>query len=105
MCTGYTERTRHGRAVALGDPRNTTAPKIIDRRGCWDNIAVTKVGGQGLGVIRGLTCKWEPPADRDGPIGFARLGVMQALSRHVERVFDPSRQEMKWGRRKLARDQ
>jgi hypothetical protein len=43
--------------------------------------------------------------DRDGPIGFARLGVMQALSRHVERVFDPSRQAMKWGRRKLARDQ
>jgi hypothetical protein len=28
------------------DPQNTTAPKIIDRRGCWDNIAVTKVGGR-----------------------------------------------------------
>jgi hypothetical protein len=25
---------------------STTAPKIIDRLGCWDIIAVTKVGGR-----------------------------------------------------------
>jgi hypothetical protein len=29
---------------------------------------------------------------------------MRALNRHVERVFDPTRKEHHWGRRKLARD-
>jgi hypothetical protein len=39
-----------------------------------------------------------------GPTMFARIGVMRALNRHVERVFNPSRKETQWGRRKLARD-
>jgi hypothetical protein len=43
-------------------------------------------------------------AERDGPTMFARIGVLRALNRHVERVFDPSRKEHHWGRRKLARD-
>jgi hypothetical protein len=43
-------------------------------------------------------------ADRGGPTMFARIGVMRALNRHVERVFDPSRKEKHWDRRKLARD-
>jgi hypothetical protein len=43
-------------------------------------------------------------ADRGGPTMFARIGVMRALNRHVERVFDPSRKEKHWGRHKLARD-
>jgi hypothetical protein len=34
----------------------------------------------------------------------ARIGVMQALNRHVERVFNPERKDHHWGRRKLARD-
>ena len=42
--------------------------------------------------------------DRGGPIMFARIGVMSALNRHVESVFDPLRKEKHWGRRKLARD-
>ena len=43
-------------------------------------------------------------AEHDGPPMFARIGVLRALNRHVERVFDPSRKETHWGRRKLARD-
>jgi len=43
-------------------------------------------------------------ADRGGPTMFARIGVMRALNRHVERVFDSSRKEKHWGKRKLARD-
>jgi hypothetical protein len=35
----------------------------------------------------------------------ARIGMLRALNRHVERVFDPSRKEAHWGRRKLAREQ
>jgi hypothetical protein len=38
-----------------------------------------------------------------GPTMFARIGLMRALNRHVERVFNPSRKETHWGRRKLAR--
>jgi hypothetical protein len=39
-----------------------------------------------------------------GPTMLARIGVMRALNRHVERVFDPTRKEHHWGQRKLARD-
>jgi hypothetical protein len=42
-------------------------------------------------------------AERDGPIEFAYRDT-RAINRHVERVFDPSRKETQWGRRKLARD-
>jgi hypothetical protein len=44
-------------------------------------------------------------AEHNGPPMFARIGVMRALNRHVERVFGPSRKDKHWGRRKLARDQ
>jgi hypothetical protein len=43
-------------------------------------------------------------AEHDGPTMFARIGVMRALNRHVERVFDPSRKDHHWGKRKLARN-
>ena len=43
-------------------------------------------------------------ADRGGPTMFSRIGVIKALNRHVERVFDPSRKDHHWGRRNLARD-
>jgi hypothetical protein len=34
----------------------------------------------------------------------ARVGMLRALNRHVERVFNPDRKDHHWGRRKLARD-
>jgi hypothetical protein len=43
-------------------------------------------------------------AELDGPTMFARIGVMRALNRHVERVFIPDRKHTHWERRKLARD-
>ena len=36
-------------------------------------------------------------AEHDGPPMFVRIGVMRALNRHVERVFDPSRKDKHWG--------
>jgi hypothetical protein len=44
-------------------------------------------------------------AELGGPTMFARIGMMRALNRHVERVFNPSPKDHHWGRRKLARDQ
>jgi hypothetical protein len=35
---------------------------------------------------------------------LARIGVMRALNRNVERKFDSSRKGPHWGKRKLARD-
>jgi hypothetical protein len=43
-------------------------------------------------------------ATSGGSTMFPRIGIMRALNRHVERVFNPDRKEHHWGRRKLARD-
>jgi hypothetical protein len=43
-------------------------------------------------------------ATSGGPTTFARIGVMKALNRHVERMFNSDRKDHHWGRRKLARD-
>ena len=43
-------------------------------------------------------------AELGGPTMFARIGVMRALSWHVEREFNPDRKDHHWGKRKLARD-
>ena len=40
-------------------------------------------------------------AETGGPTMLARIGVMRALNRHVERVFNPDRKETHWGKRKL----
>src|ERR1700730_4930828 len=42
---------------------------------------------------------------RAGPTMLARIGVMQALNRHVVREFNPDRKDHHWGKRKLKRDQ
>jgi len=58
-----------------------------------------------------MTAEWQAPmqalilvATLGGPTMFARIGVMQALNRKVERVFNPDRKDPHWGKRKLARD-
>jgi hypothetical protein len=42
--------------------------------------------------------------DHNGPTMMARIGVMRAPNRHVERVFNPVRKDTHWGKRKLVRD-
>jgi hypothetical protein len=44
-------------------------------------------------------------AEHDGPTMFARISVMKALNRHVERTFNPDRKDTHWGQRKLKREQ
>jgi hypothetical protein len=44
-------------------------------------------------------------AEKNGPTMMARIGVMRALNRHVERVFNPDRKDHQWGKRKLKRDE
>ena len=40
----------------------------------------------------------------DGPTMMARIGMLRALNRHVERVFNSDRKDTHWAKRKLARD-
>jgi hypothetical protein len=46
----------------------------------------------------------DPGGRKERPTMMARIGVMRALNRHVERVFNPDRKDHHWGKRKLARD-
>ena len=39
--------------------------------------------------------------EKGGPTMLARIGIMRALNRHVERVFEPSGKKHHWGTRKL----
>jgi hypothetical protein len=43
-------------------------------------------------------------AEYRGPVMHARIGMLPALNRHVERMFNPDRKDPHWGRRKLTRD-
>jgi hypothetical protein len=43
-------------------------------------------------------------AEDRGPMLFAKMGMLRATNRSVERVFNPSRKVSHWGPRKLKRD-
>ena len=43
-------------------------------------------------------------AEDRGPLMHAHVGMLSALNRHAERVFNPDRKDPHWGKRKLARD-
>jgi len=44
-------------------------------------------------------------AEKNGPTMMARIGVMRALNRQDERVFNADRKDHHWGKRKLKRDE
>ena len=44
-------------------------------------------------------------AEQNYPVVFARMATLQAIHRNEERVFDPTRKDHHWGKRKLKRDQ
>jgi hypothetical protein len=43
-------------------------------------------------------------AENNGPMIFARIGVVKAINRHRAKEFDTSRKPHHWGKRKLRRD-
>jgi hypothetical protein len=43
--------------------------------------------------------------EHNGPTVMARIGIMRALNRGIERVFNTDRKEKHWGKRKLKRDE
>jgi hypothetical protein len=43
-------------------------------------------------------------AEGRGPLMHARIGMLRALNRNMERVFNADRKATHWGKRKLKRD-
>jgi hypothetical protein len=78
------------RLATLEDAGNyiTKLPKAVHEAGEW------QAAKEALILVATLA----------GPTMFARIGFMKALNRDVERVFNSSRKDTHWGRRKLARD-
>jgi hypothetical protein len=44
-------------------------------------------------------------AESRGPLMHARVGMLRALNRNVERTFNPDRKDTHWVNRKLKREQ
>jgi hypothetical protein len=44
-------------------------------------------------------------AEHGGPVEFARIATLQALTRHAARVFNTDRKDSHWSKRKLKRDE
>ena len=72
----------------------------FDRHLFRDIVRSSKLKGQALTIV-----EHSESYEGRGPTMFARIGVMRALNRHVERVYGPSRKDSQWGRRKLKRDE
>jgi hypothetical protein len=60
---------------------------------------------QGLPEWQAATEALIMAAEARGPLMHARVGVLRALNRNVERVFNSDRKETQWGKRKLKRDE
>jgi hypothetical protein len=44
-------------------------------------------------------------AEGRGPVMHSRIGMLRALNRNVERIFNSTRKDTQWGKRKLKRDE
>jgi len=53
--------------------------------------------------MAGFNLRQAQVAELDGPPLFARIGIMKAINRHVERLFDPSRKDKHWGTAEAGR--
>jgi hypothetical protein len=91
------------------------------RESAWFNNNLLRTNSQALNPAKQKNRRADPAASKHqeewraamealilvaasgGPTMFARIGVMRALNRHVERVFNPDHKEHHWGRRNLAR--
>jgi hypothetical protein len=83
----------------------------VDIVGCWRRLAKPLGRWQLLPKAEHSTAEWQAAmealmlvATLGGPTMMARIGMLRALNRHVERVFYLDRKDHHWGRRKLARD-
>jgi hypothetical protein len=128
LCSRYPDAVHRNYHSALSLVRNTEAVYAAHQILMWDQQFFDPIelpSGRKLITLRDAALyitklpkaehdaeEWQAAmaalllvAEHDGPTMFARIGLMRALNRHVERIFDPSRKDHHWERRKLARDQ
>jgi hypothetical protein len=97
-------------------PRYVSCPGISDfsiQLNCWPKtVGALRDAAQYIKLpVAERDTEWQTAlqalilvAEHNGPPMFARIGVMRALNRRVERAFNPDRKDHHWGKRKLARD-
>ena len=66
--------------------------------------SVPKAEHQNRKVLIAATSLTNAAEGRD-LVMHARIATLQALNRHVKRVFNPDRKDHRWGKRKLKRDE
>ena len=94
-------KLRFGEPIALQDGR-----KLVTLRQAADYITNLPKAEHGA-------TEWQTAIDMlmkaadfgESYLMFARIGMLQALHRHVKRVFNPDRKDHHWGKRKLKRDE
>ena len=78
--------------------------KLVTLRDAGGYIAVLPKSKQESPEWQAATEALIMAAEDRGPLMHAHIGMLRALNRHVEPVFDLSRKDTKWGKRKLKRD-
>jgi hypothetical protein len=102
----HVERVRSiPQAEALGAPKTSPRPLNSFFRGCADNGARVAYHARCTSRRRPQPRRRLFAAPRFCLVMHGRIGMLSALNRHVERVFNPDRNDTHWGKRKLKRDQ
>ena len=91
-------------ARPFDDPILLDGRELLTLRDAADFIMKLPKAEQDLEEWQAATEALLMAAEDRGPLMHSRIGVLRALNRNVERVFDASRKETHWGRRKLRRD-
>jgi hypothetical protein len=99
----------YGSSIRHSTERAAEARKDADRLACvaWNQrmLGYKRPAQASPALGDALNAGYPLAAEGRGPLMHARVGVLRALNRNVERVFNPDRKEPHWGKRKLKRDE
>jgi hypothetical protein len=85
-------------------PRPHRARQLVTLQDAADYILKLPKAQQKLEEWQAATVALIMAAEGRGPLMHARIGMLRALNRHVERVFNSDRKDTHWRKRKLKRD-
>jgi hypothetical protein len=95
-------KTRARHRITGGLPRGREFVTLNDAAGY---IVKLKKAEQKLEEWQTATEVLMMAAEDRGPLMHAPIGMLWAINRNVERVFNPDRKDAHWGKRKLKRDE
>jgi hypothetical protein len=78
--------------------------KLVTQRDAADYIMKLPKAEQNLETWQTAIEALIMAAEDRGPLMHARIGMLRALNLNVERVFNSSRKDTHWGKRKLKRE-